>query len=431
MAVDRKGERRRHRSRCHISGALLVEQVMNALDERNDRVVVIGGGLAGLTAAAYVARAGLPVTVMEGRGRLGGRATTDVRHGFRFDQGPHALYRGGAGERVLDELGVAMRGGQPSLRARIWFDGTAYAVPAGPSSLLFTRALGLREKAAIGALFARLPKLDVGALAETPLTSWIAEQAPTERSRQLLEATMRLSTYTHDPERLSADVAVMQLQLGLEHGVVYLDGGWQSLVDQLRATPGVTIERDRRLTELPDAPAIIVATGEPCAAGRLLDTEFETGPPAKASCLDLGLTARPRHDFMIGGDQPFYFSNHSSVAQHAPDGCWHVAAAQYLAPGDEPDRDAIRAFALAAGIAERSIVEERSLHAMTTITAIPTAELGGMAGRPTVRDTGHRHVFLAGDWVGPDGHLADASLASARAAAMAAVDVVERATWVG
>src|SRR5688572_20876568 len=51
---------------------------------RNE-IHVIGAGLAGLTAAAFVARAGVPVVVHETRNRLGGRATTDDRGGFRFD----------------------------------------------------------------------------------------------------------------------------------------------------------------------------------------------------------------------------------------------------------------------------------------------------------------------------------------------------------
>lgn len=67
---------------------------------------------------------------------------------------------------------------------------------------------------------------------------------------------------------------------------------------------------------------------------------------------------------------------------------------------------------------------------MVTCTAIPVAAGGGLAGRPDVgvlgRLSGRPGVFVAGDWVGPEGHLADAVLASARAAAVAAIHHVER-----
>jgi phytoene dehydrogenase-like protein len=47
-------------------------------------VVVIGGGHNGLVAAAYLAAAGLKVTVLERRGQVGGAAATEEFHpGFR------------------------------------------------------------------------------------------------------------------------------------------------------------------------------------------------------------------------------------------------------------------------------------------------------------------------------------------------------------
>ena len=43
-----------------------------------ERVIVVGGGLAGLAAAAALGQAGLPVTLLESRGRWGGRASSFV-----------------------------------------------------------------------------------------------------------------------------------------------------------------------------------------------------------------------------------------------------------------------------------------------------------------------------------------------------------------
>jgi pyruvate/2-oxoglutarate dehydrogenase complex dihydrolipoamide dehydrogenase (E3) component len=52
---------------------------------------------------------------------------------------------------------------------------------------------------------------------------------------------------------------------------------------------------------------------------------------------------------------------------------------------------------------------------------MPIASTGGLAGRPSITATGVPRVFLAGDWVGPEGLLADAALASGHAAARAAL----------
>ncbi|WP_254524608.1 phytoene desaturase family protein [Natrinema caseinilyticum] len=53
-----------------------------------ESVVVVGGGIGGLSTACYLADAGADVRVIEKNEQLGGRASRLERDGFRFDMGP-------------------------------------------------------------------------------------------------------------------------------------------------------------------------------------------------------------------------------------------------------------------------------------------------------------------------------------------------------
>jgi phytoene dehydrogenase-like protein len=73
-------------------------------------VMIVGGGLSGLSAAAILARAGYAVTVFEKAGASGGYARSKQHGAFTFNLGAHAFYLGGPGEELLSELGVRYRG---------------------------------------------------------------------------------------------------------------------------------------------------------------------------------------------------------------------------------------------------------------------------------------------------------------------------------
>jgi squalene-associated FAD-dependent desaturase len=81
------------------------------------RVVVVGGGLAGITAALDCAQAGAAVTLVEVRRRLGGAAYSFERDGLQMDNGQHVFLRCCTAYRaLLDRLGST---GLVSLQERL------------------------------------------------------------------------------------------------------------------------------------------------------------------------------------------------------------------------------------------------------------------------------------------------------------------------
>ena len=79
----------------------------------NPDIIVIGGGLAGLTTAALLARRKICTLFEQSSNEIGGRARTSIYDGFYFNQGPHALFLSAEGATVLQELGIAYTGGIP------------------------------------------------------------------------------------------------------------------------------------------------------------------------------------------------------------------------------------------------------------------------------------------------------------------------------
>ena len=71
-------------------------------------VIVVGGGVAGLTAAAYVAREGHTTLLCERQATCGGLVNTFKRDGFIFDGGIRALENSGILFPMLKDLGLEL-----------------------------------------------------------------------------------------------------------------------------------------------------------------------------------------------------------------------------------------------------------------------------------------------------------------------------------
>ncbi|GAA3614270.1 protoporphyrinogen oxidase [Marihabitans asiaticum] len=94
-------------------------------------VVVIGAGIAGLTAAESLSRAGHHVTVLEGRDRVGGVIAATEVAGVRLDVGAESIRAGDSADEVLAAAGLTDRVVSPEpVPAQLWNRGALVALPA-------------------------------------------------------------------------------------------------------------------------------------------------------------------------------------------------------------------------------------------------------------------------------------------------------------
>lgn len=70
--------------------------------------IIVGGGMAGLTAAAYLVRAGKRVLLCEKEQEVGGLVASFERGGFTFDPGIRAMESSGIVRPMLRQLGIAI-----------------------------------------------------------------------------------------------------------------------------------------------------------------------------------------------------------------------------------------------------------------------------------------------------------------------------------
>lgn len=79
-----------------------------ATESHETDIVVIGGGLGGLCAAALLAKYGLRVTVCESHSIAGGAAHSWKRDGYTFESGP-SLYSGMTARPSMNPIGQVRR----------------------------------------------------------------------------------------------------------------------------------------------------------------------------------------------------------------------------------------------------------------------------------------------------------------------------------
>jgi phytoene dehydrogenase-like protein len=405
-------------------------------------VIVIGGGISGLAASIYLARGGMTVTLFEREQHLGGRATTQLHSGFRFNLGPHRVLRRGAAARIFRELGVPLRGGRPRSGGTALFERKPHRLPVSLVPLLLTTLLSPGAKFEAARLMFRIRKIDPAPFSGMTIGQWLDSNVSDAQLRRTFEALLRAATYSSDPDQ-SAAPALQQLKLA-NQGFVYVDEGWQKIVDSLHShavSAGVNfvtssnvlrvVHDDRvRAVELGGlqdeekgtqlAADTVVLAIDPVSASRLagdapMTKTWRALQPVTIACLAVALSKLPDHKrpIVVEMDRPFYLGAHSSFAQLTPHGGALVYAVKFGGGGDaEPE---LESFLDDVQRGWRDlVVTRRFLSSPVVSNALPTP-----ANPRPWPVTNVRGLYIAGDWVESEGLLADAALSSAKAAAEA------------
>ncbi|MEM6795550.1 MAG: protoporphyrinogen oxidase [Acidobacteriota bacterium] len=113
-------------------------------------IAVVGGGIAGLTAAFRLRQAGRSVRLLEASSRLGGTIASQRQDGFLFEHGPTTVPSSAPSlARLIDDSGLRPRAQlsrKIAGRRLVWRGGRLHALPEKPPQLLTCTALGAFAK---------------------------------------------------------------------------------------------------------------------------------------------------------------------------------------------------------------------------------------------------------------------------------------------
>lgn len=211
------------------------------------KVAVLGGGLAGLTAAYRLTAAGARVSLFEASEQLGGRSATDEVDGFRIDIGTQligSMYR--RFRQLVQEIGFGSLLVPAPGRDALWRAGKAHEVVYGSvSSMIASGGLPLTTKMRLGAVYVpflarNAEALDLLAperaasagLDEETIAAWGEREIDRAFVRSLVYPQLG-AFYGSHPDETSAGFYHILARYGMDVALSAVQGGVGTIADGL------------------------------------------------------------------------------------------------------------------------------------------------------------------------------------------------------
>ena len=417
------------------------------------RVVIVGGGLAGISVAGLLASKGHQVVLFEKMFKLGGRAIAQERDGFRLNYGAHAVYARdlSAMEKILSEIRVSVDFITPDTNKIRYITESEEETeaPINLSGVLHTKLL---PKAHDKIDFVRsiVSILSSSSNHENGLSlqDWLDKKNWTGATKRLLLHFAATNFFLTQPGELPLSIFLHYYRrvLRSKHPVSYIVGGWGSMIDHMRlrlqqlgveihvqtAITSLQFEHDRiksvkTRNDVYEADIFVLCV-PPSALKKLI-----TGTPL-ASCIlpymseqqncafvyDVALKNRIRDDISYINDvkNHVFITDPSLYDQTcAPSNGQLLQAIAYIKPGSADDDEVL----LERRNAIESVLDRYYAGWRETLVfsrVVDQAVIQGIGWgieqeRLPIHFPEFANVFFAGDWCDAEGSASDVAFHSA------------------
>jgi len=201
------------------------------------KVLILGGGIAGLSAASFLAEKGYQTEVIESSPKLGGRAYsfTDQFSGLTFDNGQHIMmgcYKEtlrfleliGASDNIKIQEKLEVRFLRPGFKE---FKLKASSAPYPfnlISALINFHALNFNDKISLLKIFLKLPFYSSKDLKKITVTKWLTNEGATENSIKCFWEILCIGALNSEIKQASAYLFVNVMRR------IFLEGNKNSLI---------------------------------------------------------------------------------------------------------------------------------------------------------------------------------------------------------